>query len=59
LKYSNLAANVNKTVEMIFAVTDPSPVDIGVVYNIRDQYGANGTPWSSFGIRGFELAKIE
>jgi pectin methylesterase-like acyl-CoA thioesterase len=59
MKYLDLLSNQNKTVEIVFAVTDATPVDIGVVYNIRDQYGATGTPWSSFNLKGFELFKVE
>ena len=59
MKYLDLLSNQNKTVEIVFAVTDATPVNIGVVYNIRDQYGATGTPWSSFNLKGFELFKVE
>ncbi|RYY61481.1 MAG: DUF5013 domain-containing protein [Chitinophagaceae bacterium] len=58
-KYIDLDANQNKTVETIFSVTEAGPVNIGVVYNVRDQYSTNGTPWSSFNLNGMELAKIK
>ncbi|PZR28360.1 MAG: hypothetical protein DI535_06885 [Citrobacter freundii] len=58
-RYMNLVANQNKTVEMIFSVATAGPVNIGLVYNIREQYSINGTPWSSFNVNGFQLAKID
>lgn len=57
-RYSNLAANQNKTVELVFAVTEAEAVNIGIVYNTHDQYSINGTPWTAFYLRGFELFKI-
>jgi hypothetical protein len=59
LAYSKLTDNVNKTVEMLIVVKDATPVNIGVVYNLRDQYATTGTPWTSFNINGWELAKVE
>ena len=59
MKYLDLIPNQNKTVELLFAVTQASQVNIGFVYNIRDQYGATGTPWSSFTINGLALSKVE
>ncbi|RYY54520.1 MAG: DUF5013 domain-containing protein [Chitinophagaceae bacterium] len=58
-RYYDLVANQNKTVELVFAVAQASAVNVGIVYNIRDQYAATGTPWSSFNLNGMELAKIE
>lgn len=58
-RYANLAANQNKTVEMIFSVATAGPVNIGVVYNLREQYSINGLPWSSFSINSFQLARID
>jgi hypothetical protein len=59
IKYVDLVENQNKTVELLIIVTDATTVNIGVVYNLRDQYGATGTPWTSFNLNGFELSKVE
>ncbi len=58
VKYVNLAEHQREIAEMMFAVTEASEVTIGVVYNTYDQYGATGLPWTSFGMNGFELAKL-
>ncbi len=59
IKYVNLIPYQNKPVEYSFTLTEASPVNIALVYNIRSQYAANGTPWSSFGFNGFELVKVQ
>lgn len=59
IKYVDLVENQNKKNELLIIVTDEMPVNIGVVYNLRDQYGATGTPWTSFNLNAFELSKIE
>ena len=59
MKSLNLVPNQNKTVELNFVVTQAMAVNIGFVYNIRDQYGSTGTPWSSANINGLALSKVE
>lgn len=59
IKYLDLMPLQNKTAELYFAVEEASSVNIGFVYNVRSQYSANGTPFSSFDIQGLDLEKVE
>ncbi len=59
LKYLNLAEHQNQTIQMMFAVTAPTDITLGFIYNSYDQYGATGLPWTSFGINGLALSKLE
>lgn len=59
IKYVNLIPYQNKAVEFAFTLSEPSAVNIALVYNIRSQYAATGLPWSSFGFKAFELSKIQ
>lgn len=59
LKYVNLAERQQATVQMMFAVTEPADITFGFVYNTYDQYGATGLPWTSFGINGLTLSKLQ
>ena len=60
LAYLDLMPWQNKMAELILTVTEASSANIGVVYNIRDQFaGGAGLPWTSIGLKGFELYKVE
>ena len=59
IKYLDLANNQNKTVETVFELTTAATVKIGFVYNVMDQYGTKGTPWSTFSISEFNLIKVQ
>lgn len=39
-----------------FTVNTASKVSVGTVFNLRDMYAVNGTPWTFMTIRGFTLA---
>ncbi|RYY21806.1 MAG: DUF5013 domain-containing protein, partial [Chitinophagaceae bacterium] len=56
--YRNLVENQSKTVEILIQVTEPTRVNLGFVYNLRSQYAATGTPWTSFKVIQLDLAKV-
>lgn len=58
IRYASLADNLNKKVNLQFVVPAAMPVTLGIVYNTYDQYSINGTPWTTFQINGFSLAKV-
>ncbi len=59
ISYANLVENQSKAVELRIIITEPTRVNIGFVYNLRSQFAANGTPWTSFKITSLDLAKVE
>jgi hypothetical protein len=59
LNYSDLAANPNTKMNLEFIVPTAMPVTLGIVYNLRDQFSINGTPWTNFSINEFALSRVE
>ena len=57
LDYSTLERN--KNYELLISITEPTTVNIGLVYNLKSQYSSTGIPWSSFDINGFTLSSLE
>ena len=59
VKYVDLATNKNKTIETVFELATAATVKVGFVYNVLDQYGTKGTPWSTFSIKEINLIKVQ
>lgn len=59
IQYANLMDHQDKTAELFLTITEEKPTSLGVVYNLHDQYGATGIPWTQIGFKGFELLKVE